>query len=104
MSNQTGSTSSNTNGSTPARLLSDPSLTTCPDFSSAAFQAIRLAVDPDDAAAITQLTNSWQQDIDRLKAQWAAQAEADKHTQEVGGSPAMRIDMLSPGIGVPIGG
>ncbi|KAJ7847774.1 hypothetical protein B0H13DRAFT_1645969, partial [Mycena leptocephala] len=61
---------------------SDPSLTTCPDFSSAAFQAIRLAVDPDDAAAITQLTNSWQQDIDRLKVQWAAQVEADKRTQE----------------------
>ncbi|KAJ7867257.1 hypothetical protein B0H13DRAFT_2351985 [Mycena leptocephala] len=82
MSNQTGPTSSNTTGSTPARLLSDPSLTTYPDFSSAAFQAIRLAVDPDDAAAITQLTNSWQQDIDRLKVQWAAQVEADKRTQE----------------------
>jgi hypothetical protein len=39
-------------------------------------------VDPDDAAAITQLTNSWQQDIDRLKVQWAAQVEADKRTQE----------------------
>ncbi|KAJ6621520.1 hypothetical protein B0H10DRAFT_2215160 [Mycena sp. CBHHK59/15] len=49
---------------------------------SAAFQAICLAVDPDDAAAITQLTNSWQQDIDRLKVQWAAQVEADKRTQE----------------------
>ncbi|KAJ7925438.1 hypothetical protein B0H13DRAFT_1863093 [Mycena leptocephala] len=82
MSNQTGSTSSNTNGSTPARVLSDPSLTTCPDFSSAAFQAIRLAMDPDDAAAITQLTNSWQQDIDRLKVQWAAQVKADKRTEE----------------------
>ncbi|KAJ7927698.1 hypothetical protein B0H13DRAFT_2312341 [Mycena leptocephala] len=63
---QTDPTSSNTSGSTPARLLSDPGLTTCPDFSSAAFQAIRLA----------------QQDIDRLKVQWAAQVEADKRTQE----------------------
>ncbi|KAJ6566535.1 hypothetical protein B0H19DRAFT_939720 [Mycena capillaripes] len=71
--------SSNNNGSSPVRLLSDPNFALCPDFSSDAFAAVREAMgQTDDAAAIAKLTEGWAKSNDRDKAQWVIQEEADR--------------------------
>ncbi|KAJ7466522.1 hypothetical protein FB451DRAFT_1402246 [Mycena latifolia] len=79
MANATPSTN---NGNLPARLLSDPNLTVCPDFASEAFEDIRKAVDPDDAAAISKLTASWTKNNYKDKAEWILQVESDRALEE----------------------
>ncbi|KAJ7238103.1 hypothetical protein B0H12DRAFT_1237977 [Mycena haematopus] len=51
------------------RLLSDPNIAVCPDFTAAPYDVIRqaLATNSTEAADIAQLTESWTKDTDRLK-------------------------------------
>ncbi|KAJ7257570.1 hypothetical protein B0H12DRAFT_984626, partial [Mycena haematopus] len=61
------------------RLLSDPNLNMCPDYTSEDFADIRSSLDSaDDAAAVQTLVKSWTKNNDKLKAQWAQQVAADK--------------------------
>ncbi|KAJ7735840.1 hypothetical protein DFH07DRAFT_987041 [Mycena maculata] len=77
------STFSGPNGASTDRLLSDPNLATCPDYTSEAFQGLRGRIDADDdEAAITFLIESWTTNNDQEKAQWALQLEADKEVEE----------------------
>ncbi|KAJ7825276.1 hypothetical protein B0H14DRAFT_3468620 [Mycena olivaceomarginata] len=83
MSTTPGPSSSNSNGTLPARLLFDPSLATCPDYAATTFDDLRAAINANDSdAAITQLTASWTKNNDKDKAQWIIQVEADRAQAE----------------------
>ncbi|KAJ7716152.1 hypothetical protein B0H16DRAFT_1339302 [Mycena metata] len=80
----TNPSSSNSNGSTSVRLLFDPSLATCPDYSTAAYDELRNSIDggTDPAAGIAKLKASWTKQNDAEKAQWTIQVEADRVSAE----------------------
>ncbi|KAK7012905.1 hypothetical protein R3P38DRAFT_1540859 [Favolaschia claudopus] len=81
MSTAQSSTGTGNAGPTAVRLLIDPNLETCPDFSSDEYQDVRKAF-PDDATAITALTTGWTKSNDKRKLQWSAQAAEDEAARQ----------------------
>ncbi|KAJ7816601.1 hypothetical protein B0H14DRAFT_3475264 [Mycena olivaceomarginata] len=69
------------------RIVLDPGLDICPDYTSAAFQLIRTALiaqtaGSTDTDAATQLTAAWNTDWDARKVAWATQIQADADDAE----------------------
>ncbi|KAJ7740111.1 hypothetical protein B0H16DRAFT_1324632 [Mycena metata] len=83
MTTPSNPTSSSNTGDSTVRLLSDPNLAFCPDFSSDDYEDIRQSIDADDApAAIAKLVEAWTKGNERKKAQWVLQAQADRTREE----------------------
>ncbi|KAJ6510710.1 hypothetical protein C8R45DRAFT_814545, partial [Mycena sanguinolenta] len=69
------------------RITRNPSVDICPDFASAAFQAIRNVAIAGDASkshadVVADLAAAWTVDSDALKAAWGAQEDADQAVRD----------------------